>query len=226
MRFSNLNHPNIWRYNILSGNPDYLAMARANNPAFPASPFTNNFLGHAFTRQTHETGFPGGELGKWQTKSDTPEDGIQRDLQYYTVTMKWDIGENLSFESISSAWELHRRQTVDFDGSEFIMTTDEGRRIDNNATQEFHLSGSNFNDRVTWLAGLYTLEGEDEGSRRPLVGVGSAARTRRHQWRVAQSASHRSLPVPLQLVTTVYAGRLHCPAARRARRRARTWSAR
>src|SRR5262249_22264081 len=131
--------------------------------AFPVSPFASLFPTTTFTPQTHETGFPGGQLDKWQTKSDTPNDGIQRDLKYYTVTMNWNIGENLQFQSITSAWELHRRQSVDFDGSEFVVTTDEGRWIDNNFTQEIHLSGSNFNDRVTWLAGLYSLDEKTKG---------------------------------------------------------------
>ncbi len=163
LRFSNTSHPQLLRYNVLAGNPDYLAMARAVNPAFPASPFTGSFLSNAITPQTHETGYPGGQLGKWETKSDTPDDGQQRDLKYYTVTMNWDIGENLLFESITSAWEMNRRQSVDFDGSEFILTTDEGRWIDDNFTQEFHLSGSNFNDRVTWLAGFYSLDEKTKG---------------------------------------------------------------
>jgi iron complex outermembrane recepter protein len=163
LRFSKPSHPQQLRYNVLAGNPDFLAQARAVNPAFPASPFTSFFRASRFTPTTHETGFPGGELGKWETKSDTPEDGIQRDLTYYTATVKWDIGENLSFESITSAWELKRAQAVDFDGSEFTITTDEGNWVDNNFTQEFHLTGSNFDGRVSWLAGLYTLDEKTKG---------------------------------------------------------------
>ena len=163
LRFTNTSHPQLIRYNVLAGNPEYLAMARAINPAFPASPFTASFPSNSIGPLTHESGFPGGSVGKWQTKSDTPDDGIQRDLKYYTLTMNWDIGENLNFESITSAWELQRRQSVDYDGTEFVITTDETRAIDNNFTQEFHLSGSNFNDRVTWLAGLYSLDEKTKG---------------------------------------------------------------
>jgi outer membrane receptor protein involved in Fe transport len=163
LRFTNTDHPQLIRYNVLAGNPTYLAQARAINPAFPASPFTSFFPSNSITPETHESGFPGGQVGKWQTKSDTPDDGIQRDLQYYTATMKWDITDNLRFESITSAWELRRRQSVDYDGTEFVITTDETRAIDNNFTQEFHLSGSNFNDRLTWLAGLYSLDEKTKG---------------------------------------------------------------
>ena len=44
--------------------------------------------------------------GSGRRSSDTPDNGITRDLKYYTLTANWDIGENLQFESITSAWEL------------------------------------------------------------------------------------------------------------------------
>jgi outer membrane receptor protein involved in Fe transport len=157
VRFTNLDHPQITRYNVLAGNPDYLAMARAVDPNFPVSPFTSFFPSSTFGPETHEPGYPGGELGDWETKSDNAPEGLKRDLKYYTVTMNWDIGENLQFESITSAWEMDRRVTVDYDGSEFTFTVDENRSIDTNFTQEFHLTGSNLDGRVTWLAGLFTL---------------------------------------------------------------------
>src|SRR5205085_10549347 len=44
--------------------------------------------------------FGPGQVGKWQTKSDSMEDGITADLEYYTVNAKWDITDNLNFEAI------------------------------------------------------------------------------------------------------------------------------
>jgi iron complex outermembrane receptor protein len=150
VRITNPSNVRYMQYNVLAGNPDFV-----NIPGFTVINW--NTPANAFTPETHMPGYPGGELGKWQSKSDTPAEGITRDLKYYTLTANWDIGDNLQFESITSAWELERRQAVDFDGSEFVITTDENRARDNNFTQEFHLTGSNFNDRINWLAGLYTL---------------------------------------------------------------------
>jgi iron complex outermembrane receptor protein len=150
VRITNPRNVRYIQYNVLAGNPDYV-----NIPGF--SVVNWGLPGNRFTPQTHMSGYPGGQLGKWQTRSDTPDNGITRDLKYYTVTAKWDITDNLSFESISSAWEMYRRQSVDFDGSQFIITTDENRARDSNVTQEFHISGSNFNDRLTWIGGLYAL---------------------------------------------------------------------
>jgi iron complex outermembrane receptor protein len=158
VRFTNVDHPQITRYNVLAGNPDYLARARAVDPNFPESPFMSYFPSNRFTPESHQPGYPGGEVGKWETKSDNAPEGLKRDLQYYTATMNWDITDNISLESITSVWEMDRRVTVDYDGSEFTFTVDENRSIDNNSTQEFHLTGTNLDDRVTWLAGLYNLK--------------------------------------------------------------------
>jgi iron complex outermembrane receptor protein len=158
IRITNENNAQYVRYNVLAGNPEFLARARAVDPAFPASPFTSFFPSTTFTPETHMPGFPGGEVGKWQTKSDSPANGVQRDLRYYTLTTDWAINDNLSFKAIMSDWEFTRQQDADFDGSEFTLTTDTNRSLDENSTYEFHLSGTNFDGRMNWLAGLYSLE--------------------------------------------------------------------
>ena len=160
VRFTNLNHPRYLAQNILAGNPEFLAAARAKDPTFPNPP--KLLAGNRFTPKTHEPGFPGGDLGEWQTKADQFGDGIKTDLEYYTLTGNWNINENLAFEVLLSTWELDRRQVVDFDGSEFVVTTDDLRNLDKNTTYEFHLSGSHFDERVNWLAGYYSLEQESK----------------------------------------------------------------
>ena len=45
--------------------------------------------------------FGAGQVGKWQTKSDSMEDGITADLEYFTVNAKWDITDNLNFRGDS-----------------------------------------------------------------------------------------------------------------------------
>src|SRR5262245_48998858 len=150
VRITNERNVRYVQYNVMAGNPDYV-----NIPGF--TPINWGFPANAFTPETHMPGYPGGELGKWQTKSDTPAQGITRDVTYLTMTAGWDITDHLTFESITSSWELKRRQSVDFDGSEFVITTDENRAVDSNFTQEFHLTGTNLNGRLDWIAGLYSL---------------------------------------------------------------------
>jgi iron complex outermembrane receptor protein len=164
IRITNENNAQYVRYNVLAGNPEFLARARAVDPTFPASPFTAFFPSDRFTPLTHMPGYPGGEVGKWQTKSDSPAEGVQRDLRYYTLTTNWSITDNFGFKAIFSDWEFDRSQDADFDGSEFTFTTDTNRSHDENQTVELHFTGTNFDGRLDWLGGFYSLD-EDTKSR-------------------------------------------------------------
>jgi len=159
VRFTNTDHVRFKAQNVIAGNPDYLSAVRAIDPAFPNPPVQT--VSNRFGPLTHEPGYPGGEVGEWQSKSDGPEDGIKTDLSYYTLTMNWNLSEAFNVKAILSSWELDRRQVVDFDGSEFIITTDDIRDKDENTTMEFQFSGSLFNDRANYLLGYYSLEQEN-----------------------------------------------------------------
>ncbi len=160
VRFTNTNHVRFRAQNVLAGNPDFLAAVRAVDPAFPDPP--KKLVENRFGPLTHEPGFPGGQVGKWETKSDGAEDGIKTDLSYYTVTMDWRPSPLFNMKAILSTWELDRRQVVDFDGSNFIITTDDIRDKDENTTMEFQFTGSFMNDRANWLVGHYRLDQENK----------------------------------------------------------------
>ena len=117
-------------------------------------------LGSTYTPNPRmpDVAFGPGQVGKWQTKSDSMEDGITADLEYSTLTAKWDITDNLSFEAILSDWQQFQRQVIDFDGTEFLITTDDIPQERENQTIELHLSGTALDDRISWLAGYYSLE--------------------------------------------------------------------
>jgi outer membrane receptor protein involved in Fe transport len=102
--------------------------------------------------------FGPGQVGQWQTRSDSMEDGIVADLSYSTVTVDWDINDNLALQVILSDWEQFQRQVVDFDGTEFLITTDDIVQNRENQTVELHLTGTAWNERINWLAGYYSLE--------------------------------------------------------------------
>ncbi len=132
------------------------------SPAFTPTTHTTDFAGGVTsnyrTALVPDEVFGPGQVGKWQTKSDSMEDGITADLQYSTLTAKWDITDNLNFEAILSTWEQDQRQVIDFDGTEFLVTTDDIVEFRENDTIEMHLSGSTSNGRISWLAGYYSLE--------------------------------------------------------------------
>ena len=102
--------------------------------------------------------FGPGQVGKWETKSDSMEDGITADLEYATVTADWDITDNINFLALLSTWEQDQRQVIDFDGTEFLVTTDDLQQHRENDTIELHLAGTAWNDRINWIAGYYSLD--------------------------------------------------------------------
>lgn len=173
LRFTNYGHSRSMGTAIISGEPFYLEQARAVDPNWPDYPTYLEQRGlepafrvpqNGFSPQTHETNYPGGEVGKWQTRSDSMQDGIIVDTTYLTMTADWDISDNLNLEVILSDWEQDERQVVDFDGSEYIITTDDINQHGENQTIEIHLNGTNRNGRINWLAGYYSLD-EDQDRR-------------------------------------------------------------
>jgi iron complex outermembrane receptor protein len=173
MRFTNYGHSRSMATAIISGDPIYLDQARAVDPDWPDYPTYLEQQGlspafrvpqNGFSPQSHETNYPGGEVGKWQTRSDSMENGIIVDTKFLTLTADWDINENLNLEVILSEWEQDERQVVDFDGSEYIITTDDINEFHENETIEIHLTGSNRGGRINWIAGYYSLD-EDEQRR-------------------------------------------------------------
>jgi outer membrane receptor protein involved in Fe transport len=102
--------------------------------------------------------FGPGQVGKWETKSDSMEDGITADLEYATITADWDITDNLNFLALLSQWNQDQRQVIDFDGTEFLVTTDDLQQHRENQTIELHLAGTAWNERINWIAGYYSLD--------------------------------------------------------------------
>jgi iron complex outermembrane receptor protein len=134
----------------------------AYNPATHTTNYPNGFIGS--TRSNYRTplvpdvDFGPGQVGKWQSKADSMEDGITADLEYATLTAEWGITDNLNSEAILSGWDQDQRQVIDFDGTEFLVTTDDLSTRRSNDTMEFHLTGTALNDRINWLGGYYSLK--------------------------------------------------------------------
>jgi len=109
-----------------------------------------------YTARTHEPGFPGGEVGMWETRGDGPEDGITTEYDALTLTMNWDLSDNISLESVSAWWEKDGRNYRDIRGAVVIEGVEDDQYTrDEVWSQEFHLTGTAFDDRVTWLGGLF-----------------------------------------------------------------------
>ena len=152
VRISNPQNPTYIAYNVLAGNPDYLKEARAVDPMFPNPPFALPF--DRFTPETHEPGFPGGQLGKWQTRSNTLGPTII-DQQYAILTLDWRITHQLSLESLTAYLRSDAAVIAPYGGSEFTVQTDMFHSRYEGTTQELHLIGNHFSGRLQSLLGFY-----------------------------------------------------------------------
>src|SRR5688572_16710993 len=164
----------------------------AYNPATHTTNYPEGFIGaqtsNYRTPYIADVNFGPGQVGRWQTKSDSMEDGITADLQYATLNASWDITDNLNFEAILSNWKQFSRQVIDFDGTEFLVTTDDLSTDRENDTMEFHLSGTALNERINWLGGYYSLE---EATKNRVVRWGM------YEWAVHGGATTTPAGVPI-----------------------------
>ena len=156
VRISNPNNAHYIAYNVLAGNPDYLAAARAVDPAFPGPPVA--LAGDRFTAATHEPGFPGGTLGLWETRSDTPRPTTIADDDLIALTLDWRLTERWSLESLTHYVRSDFRQVSDLDSSEFTITTMALSNEWSSVSQELHFIGEHFDGRLQSLLGLWYLD--------------------------------------------------------------------
>ncbi len=109
--------------------------------------------GYEFTDRTHTSGFPGGEVGKWETKMDSELDATDILTSQYTLDLQWDVTDAISFQSLTGYRQQTSKDFTDWDASELDMIEDDRRNKERDLTQEFQLSGDH--GRFHWVTGLY-----------------------------------------------------------------------
>jgi iron complex outermembrane receptor protein len=153
VRFSDVQDPNYIAQNVLAGNPDFLEQARAIDPAFPDPPVT--LAGDRFTPETHQPGFRGGALGRWETR--VPRRGLntlsRSDL--ITLTVDWDIGDHWTLRYLGSYSEGTTANMADTDGSEFSIATFGSEAEVSASSHELHAIGNYWNGRLKTLLGAW-----------------------------------------------------------------------
>lgn len=153
-----------WRqtaYNVAMLNPDYgpFLVADGGFWAGPlperAGPATFNGV-QQFTAFTHDSEFPGGLTGEFQTHSIVPEGQNRYETEQFTATLEWDIGDNLSLRSMTAYREQRTDALSDFMTSEFVFALQDMRYQEWELfSEEIHLEGSTDSGRLSYLVGFY-----------------------------------------------------------------------
>jgi iron complex outermembrane recepter protein len=81
------------------------------------------------------------------------EPRLERTLREHSITVDWDINENLSLSSLSSYRTYSTFSSSDYDGTEYYLLNNEGStELNETVSQEFRLNGST--DTLDWFVGL------------------------------------------------------------------------
>jgi iron complex outermembrane recepter protein len=112
--------------------------------------YTN--AGLPFTQESQMAGFPGGQVGEWENRSEiTIPNRIERDQ--YSLDITWDLTDSLSLNSLTGYTDHYAKVFVDYDNSQFGLVEDTLDTRTEMFSQEFQLSGGG--DRVQWVGGVF-----------------------------------------------------------------------
>ena len=98
------------------------------------------------------SGFPGGQVGKWEGRQDTTVPSREW-IEQQTVDLKVDITDNLGFQYLVGHTFNDTRQYNDWDAGEFNFFIDYFLTETDLTSHEFQFTGGN--DRFSWVGGAY-----------------------------------------------------------------------
>lgn len=81
--------------------------------------------------------------------------GQQSEWTSTSLTMSWDVSDNLTFKSITNHRKLENNAVVDPDQSPTQVATGGEFYDGDQFSQEFQISGTAFDGRMDWVSGLY-----------------------------------------------------------------------
>ena len=123
--------------------------------------------GAPITSATQTAGFPGGQVGKWETNSDITLPDVIDDEQV-SIDVNWEITDNVSLQLLTGYTEQVVHNYVDWDNTQYVVFNDYFSNELELFSQEIQLSGTS--GRVNWVAGAYYWDQENV-SRNPSYGV-------------------------------------------------------
>jgi iron complex outermembrane receptor protein len=112
--------------------------------------YTN--AGLPFTQESQMAGGPGGEVGKWENRSEiTLPNRIKADQG--SLDIKLDLTDSVSLDFLTGYTQQRRKIFVDYDNSQYGLVEDTIDGDNDFISQEIQLSGGG--DRVEWVTGVF-----------------------------------------------------------------------
>ena len=116
---------------------------------------------------TQQAGFPGGQVGQWETKSEItiPDEFLDEQL---SMEVNWALGDSLNLQLLTARASQTTNTYVDWDNTQYTVFNDIFANDLDLFSQEVQLSGGT--DRVDWVTGAYYWEQENV-SRNPSYSI-------------------------------------------------------
>lgn len=114
-----------------------------------------------FTPRSNESGFPGGQLGEWESNGVQPLDAQVFDIEQFSLMTSWDINDRFSLRTLTSYREQIGHNYSDLAVSPLTISYDFRVNKDTWFQQELHLEGSLLDDRLNFLVGVFWAEREN-----------------------------------------------------------------
>jgi iron complex outermembrane recepter protein len=113
--------------------------------------------GAPITNQTQTSGFPGGDVGLWESNSSITLPNII-DTEQSSLEINFQLTDNISLQSLTGFVEQNVRNFVDYENTQYALVEDLVVSKRESFSQEFQLSGGT--DRFDWVAGAFYWDQE------------------------------------------------------------------
>ncbi len=110
------------------------------------------YAGLPFDQNSQMAGWPGGQVGKWENRSEiTIPNKIVTDQA--SIEIKLALTDNLSVDFLTGYTDQTAKIFVDYDNSQYVMVEDTSNQNNSLFSQEIQFSGGG--DRLQWVAGAF-----------------------------------------------------------------------
>jgi iron complex outermembrane receptor protein len=108
--------------------------------------------GMPYSQESQMSGWPGGEVGKWENRSEItiPNRYIREQA---SLDVKWNINDKLSVDFLTGYTNVLSKTFIDYDNSQWGLVEDTSNSRVNLFSEEIQFSGGG--DRVQWVAGIF-----------------------------------------------------------------------
>jgi len=113
--------------------------------------------GQPITAQTQQAGYPGGTVGKWESRSEItiPDEVLDEQL---SVETNWALSDSINLQFLTASTAQTQSSYSDWDNTQYTVFNDIFATDLDLFSQEIQLTGGS--DRVDWVVGAYYWEQE------------------------------------------------------------------